>query len=244
MRNSCIVLVLAFTGCASAPPIVPASDWECVSPKPRATMERENTAQLAKVHADVTVAEAELATARRAVHPVAAPATPAHANAMNVDAIWAPVVADQEHRKTEALARIRGANATWVAARLAWSQRHERVAVAHVAVVEAQIQLARATFIDRNLPQGDTYETAPFRAELARVQTPYYAALQDEATASASLVDASAKIASAKEEYASLARTVPALPGSPMPTAIDSPRLKLAGFTIDRHAKPSYLKLR
>jgi hypothetical protein len=240
MRTSCIVLVLAFTGCASAPPIVPTSDWECVSPKSRATMDRTNAAELAKVQAEVTVAEAELATARRAAHPVVA-ATPAHTPAMNVDAIWAPVVADQEHRKTEALARIRGANATWVAARLAWSERHERAAVAHVAVVEAQIQLARATWIDRHLLGSDTYETAPVRAELARTQGPYFAALQDEAAASTALVDASAKIAAAKEEYASLARTVPGLPRSP---TLDAPKLQLAGFTIDRHAKPSYLKLR
>src|SRR6185312_1883805 len=109
----------------------------------------------------------------------------------------------------------------------------------HVAVVEAEIQLARASFIDRHLPQSDTYETAPFRAELARTQAPYYAALQDEAAASAALVDASAKVASAKEEYAALARSVPTLPDSP---SLDSPKLQLAGFTIDRHAKPSYLK--
>jgi hypothetical protein len=150
-------------------------------------------------------------------------------------------VADQEHRKTKALSRIRGANATWVAARLAWSQRHLRVAVAHVAVVEAQIQLARATWIDRHLLGSDTYDAAPFRAELARTQAPYYAAMQDEAAASTALVDASAKIASAKEEYASLARTVPALPTTP---TLDAPKLQLARFTIDRHAKPSYLKLR
>jgi hypothetical protein len=241
MRTSCIVLVLAFIGCASAPPIVPASDWECVSPKSRDAMDRTNAADLAKVHTEVTVAEAELATARRASHPAVAVA-PAHTPAINVDAIWAPVVADQEHRKTAVLARIRGANATWVAARLAWSERHMRVAVAHVAVVEAQIQLARATWIDRHLLGSDTYETAPFRAELARAQAPYYAAMQDEAAASSALVDASAKIASAKEEYASLARTVPGLPASP--SSINSSKLQLAGFTIDRHAKPSYLKLR
>ena len=108
-------------------------------------------------------------------------------------------------------------------------------------MVEAEIQLARATWIDRHLLASDTYETAPFRAELSRAQAPYYAALQDEAAASSALVDASAKIASAKEEYASLARTVPGLPESP---AIETRKLQLAGFTIDRHAKPSYLKLR
>jgi hypothetical protein len=240
MRNSCIVLVLAFTGCASAPPIVPASDWQCVSPKARATMEHANAAELANVRGELAVAQAQMMKAQRVVRP-AAVAAPAHA--MTVDAIWAPIVADQEHRKTEALARIRGANATWVAARLTWSQRHLSAATAHVAVVEAEIQLARASFIDRHLPQSDTYETAPFRAELARTQAPYYAALSDEAAASTALVDASAKVASAKEEYASLARTVPALPGSPR-LSIDSPKLQLAGFTIDRHAKPSYLKLR
>ncbi|HET9987296.1 MAG TPA: hypothetical protein VFQ65_02230 [Kofleriaceae bacterium] len=240
MRTSCIVLVLAFTGCASAPPIVPASDWECVSPRPRATLDTANAAELAHVHAEVAVAQTELAHARQAVRPVAV-ARKATAPAIDVDAIWAPVVADQEHRKADALARVRGANDTWVAARLAWSERHLRAAVAHVAVVEAQIQLARATWIDRHLLGSDTYETAPFRAELARTQAPYYAALHDEAAASVALVDASAKIASAKEEYASLARTAPTLPGSP---TLASPKLQLAGFAIDRHAKPSYLKLR
>ncbi|MEP6862016.1 MAG: hypothetical protein ABJE66_15435 [Deltaproteobacteria bacterium] len=133
MRTSCIVLVLAFTGCASAPPIVPASDWECVSPKPRATMERANAAELVKVTTEVAVAQTELATAKRVVKPAAVTAR-ARAHAMNVDAIWAPVLADQEHRKTEALSRIRGANATWVAARLARSQRHLRVALARFTI--------------------------------------------------------------------------------------------------------------
>jgi len=233
MRTSCFVLVLAFTGCASAPPIVPASDWACVSPRPRATIETANASELARAHAELAAAQTGLANTRRAVHPIA---TPAPAPAMAVDAIWAPVVADQERRKVDTLVRIRGAHETWMAARLAWSERHLRVAVAHIAVVEAQIQLARATYIDRHLLGTDTYETAPFRAELARMQMPYYAALRDEAAASAALVDASAKIASAKEEYAAVARI--------QPITVAAPTLQLAGFTIDRHAKPSYLKLR
>lgn len=201
-------------------------------------MDAANAAELAHVRAEVAVAEAERARARQPRHPVA-PAKKAAAS--NVDAIWAPIVADQEHRKADALVRIRGANETWVAARLAWAERHLAVATTHVAVVEAQIQLARASYIDRHLLGSDTYETAPFRAELARTQAPYYAALHDEAAASAALVDATAKIASAKEEYASLARSTPTLPTSP---TLDAPKLQLAGFTIDRHAKPSYLKLR
>jgi hypothetical protein len=237
-----MVLVIAFTGCASAPPIVPASDWECVSPHPRATIDATSATELAHAQAEVAVAQAELATARRAVHPVVTPA-PATVKtpAMAVDAIWAPVMADQARRKADAIARIHGASDTWVAARLAWNEQHVRAAVAHVAVVEAQIQLARASYIDRHLDASETYETAPFRAELARVQQPYYSALQGEAAANAKLVDASAKIASAKEEYAALARTTPTLPGSP---TLDSSRLQLARFTIDRHTKPTYLKLR
>ena len=240
MRTSCIVLVLAFTGCASAPPIVSASDWECVSPRPRAALDTASNAELAKAHGELAVAQAEYANAHRTARPGVA-AQPAHAQAMTVDAIWAPVVADQEHRKADALVRIRGANAAWVAARVAWSERHLRAAQAHVAVVEAQVQLARASYIDRHLLGSDTYDTAPFRAELARVQTPYYAALADEAAANAALVAASAQIASAKEEYAALARGVPALPEV---RSLASSRLQLAGFSIDRHAKPSYLKLR
>lgn len=244
MRTSCIVLVLAFTGCASAPPIVPASDWECVSPRPRAALDAANNAELAKARGELAVAQAELAKAQRTVKPVVA-AQPAHAQAqvqaMTVDAIWAPVVADQEHRKADALVRIRGANAAWVAARAVWSDRHLRAAQAHVAVVAAQVQLARASYIDRHLLGSDTYDTAPFRAELARVQAPYYAALADEAAANAALVTASAQIASAKEEYAALARAVPALPEV---QELASRRLQLAGFSIDRHVKPSYLKLR
>jgi len=236
MRTSCFVLVIAFTGCVSAPPIVPASDWECVSPRPRATMEAANATELSHAQAEVATAQAELATAQHAVvRPVV---TPAHAPAVAVDAIWAPVIADQEHRKTDALVRIRSANTTWVTARLMWSERHVRVATTHVAVVQAQIQLARATWIDRHLLGTETYETAPFRAELARAQAPYYAALNDEAAASTALIDASAKVASAKEEYASLTRTTPTLP-----TVAATPTLQLARFTIDRHAKPSYLKL-
>lgn len=96
-------------------------------------MERANAAELVKVTTEVAVAQTELATAQRVVKPAAVTA-PARAHALNVDAIWARVVADQEHRKTEALSRIRGANAPWVAARLARSQRHLRVALARFTI--------------------------------------------------------------------------------------------------------------
>jgi hypothetical protein len=233
MRTSSIALILAFTGCATAPPIVPASDWECVSPKARTTLDAQSTVELAHVRAEVTTAQAVLAEARRAHHVAAQPAT---ATALPTDAIWGPLIADREQRKVEALKRITAATEVWSRARLAWSEEHLRTATAHLAVALAQQQLARASYIDRHLLGTDTYDTAPFRGELARQQTPYYSALHDEATARAAFADATAKQTSAKEEYAQLARTTPT-------TAPTQERYQLAGFTIDRHPRPSYLKL-
>jgi hypothetical protein len=233
MRSSSIVLVLAFAGCATAPPIVPASDWECVSPAARTTLDAQSTAELAHVRAEVTTAQAVLAEARHA-HRVAA--QPATAAPLPSDAIWGPLIADREHHKVEALKRITATTELWSRTRLAWSEQHLRAATAHLAVVEAEQQLARARYIDRHLLGTETYDTAPFRGELARQQTPYYSALHDETTARAAFADATAQQSSAKEEYAQLSRTTPT-------TTTPTPRYQLAGFSIDRHPRPSYLKL-
>ena len=225
-----LFLSFAVTACASAPVVVPTSDWQCVSEQARAKIDVTTTANLASARTEVQTAQKLVVEARAQLnhtvvvtHPVGT-AKPAAGDA------WAAVFADREQRKLDATARVAAANTAWLHAMVAWREQRLVAATTHVAVVQAENELARATYIDRHLLQGDTYETAPFRGELATAQAPWYAATNRVASTRAALTNAIAELASAKEEYAMLARNPPATVAT-RPGA----ELELASFSIDHN---------
>jgi hypothetical protein len=224
-----VFLSFAVTACATAPVVVPTSDWQCVSEQARAKVDASTAANLASAQTDVQAARKMVVEARAQLshtvvlaHPVAAkPAVPGDA--------WAAVFADREQRKLETTARIAAANTTWLRAMVAWREQRLVAATTHIAVVQAENELARATYIDRHLLQGDTYETAPFRGQLAIAQDSWFAATNRVASARTAVTTAIAELASAKEEYAMLARNPPATVATR-----SGAELQLASFSIDR----------
>jgi len=245
MRFSSCMLFLSFavTACATAPVVVPTSDWQCVSEQARAKIDATTAANLASARTDVQTARKLVVEARaQLAHTVVLAHTVAAKLA--TDDAWAAVFADREQRKLDATARIAAANTTWLHATVAWREQRLVAATTHVAVVQAENELARATYIDRHLLQGDTYETAPFRGQLATAQDPWFAASKRVDSTRAAVTNAIAELASAKEEYAMLARNPPATVAT-RPGA----ELQLASFSIDhghghfRTSRTNYLTL-
>jgi hypothetical protein len=233
--NSYMLLVsLAITGCATAPMVVPQNDWECVNLKARTQIDHDGTTAVARAQHELAVAQAAVAVAKREHVIAAPPSKPAVAH----DAMWTDAVADYEHRKADAMTRVVAANTTWARASLAWREHQVTAATAHLPVVEAEYQLARASYIDRHLPASDTYDTAPYRGQLASVQDRWYAATVSEAAARVAFTDATAKLVSAKEEYAQLAMRPPATMMASVPA-----HLELASFGHFQRPKHAYLSL-
>jgi hypothetical protein len=231
MRFSSCMLFLSFavTACATAPVVVPTSDWQCVSEQARAKIDVTTAANLASARTDVQVAQKMVVDARAQLsHTVAVVHAAGTAKPVTDDA-WGAVYADREQRKLDATARIAAANTTWLRAMVAWREQRLVAATTHIAVVQAENELARATYIDRHLLQGDTYETAPFRGQLATAQDSWFAATNRVTSTRAAVTNAIAELTSAKEEYAMLARNPPATVAT-RPGA----ELELASFSIDR----------
>jgi hypothetical protein len=224
-----LFLSFAVTACATAPVVVPTSDWQCVSEQARAKIDVTTTANLASARTEVQTAQKLLVEARAQLNRTVVVTRPVGTAKPAAGDAWAAVFADREQRKLDATARVAAANTTWLHAMVAWREQRLVAATTHVAVVQAENELARATYIDRHLLQGDTYETAPFRGELATAQAPWYAATNRVASTRAALTNAIAELASAKEEYAMLARNPPATTVATRPGA----ELELASFSID-----------
>jgi hypothetical protein len=224
-----LFLSFAVTACATAPVVVPTSDWQCVSEQARANIDVTTAANLASARTDVQVAQKMVVEARAQLSRTVAVAHPTGVVKPVVGDAWGAVFADREQRKLDATARIAAANTTWLNAMVVWRERRLAAATTHIAVVQAENELARATYIDRHLLQGDTYETAPFRGQLAIAQDSWFAATNRVASARAAVTNAIAELASAKEEYAMLARNPPATVAT-RPGA----ELQLASFSIDR----------
>jgi hypothetical protein len=205
-----MLFVSFVTACATAPVVVPTSDWQCVSEQARAKVDVTSTANLASARTEVQTAQKLLVAARAQLTRTVVAAHPVANVKPAADDAWGAVFADREHRKLDATARIAAANTTWLHAMVAWREQRLVAATTHVAVVQAENELARATYIDRHLLQGDTYETAPFRGQLATAQDPWFAATKQVDSARAAVTNAIAELASAKEEYAMLARNPPA----------------------------------
>ncbi len=234
MRTTSIALFLslAIAGCATTSLVVPHTDWETVSRDARAPVDAHATAELGRARAEEAAARAALASVQREVpRAVVVPARPDLTGASFE-------VVDHERRKADAIARVATANDAWLRARIAWHEQRLAEAVARIPLVEAENELARATFIDRHLLGSDTYDTAGYRGQLARVQARWFDAHRATEAARDALATTSAQLSSLKEEYAQIARRPPTI------TAGGPRSLQLAGFSLERHVKPTYLKLR
>jgi len=221
---------LLVAGCSTGFQTVPVDQWRTVPVAQRDTMERSAAAETVAADRELQAATAALAAAQhvsRAARHGGATAT--------AEGDWGAALRDHEQTKRGRLAEIDGATAAWQRADLVWKQQRRDAAIARIEVVRCQREYDRAKAIDRNLLGEDNFEDLPaFRGQLARAQVRYYALASGVAQSRQTTELATAKLASAKEAYAQLARSGPALP----PSLQD--RLQLGDLTLSamRHLPP------
>jgi len=238
------ILVVLFAGCTKSFLVVPDAQWVVVPPTQRATMEADHAAKLARLEQERAAASTALAEARRTAPKPAIVSTAAPAPGDR----WAAAIRELEHSKQAALIDISQATAIWQRARIAYYQSRLEVATTAMAVEHCAYEVERARAIDRNLLGSDTYDSAPYRAQLSEAQRRWYAADQRAATIRDELTAAASAVTQTKDVYAKLVRNGPLAP-----TSADD-RLRLAGFHDEplrvkpagiraRHATRHYLKL-
>jgi len=207
MRAPLLVLV-AVVGCAPAFTAVPIDDWQAVGPARRAAVDNAYAAEVAQLQHALNDANAAIAAAP-SPHVVATkPASIAPGDE------WADAMRRYEQDKTAARTQIDRTTTAWQQAVAHYHREQVTLITAQLAEVRARHELDRATLIDRSLEASDTYETAGYRGQLARFQTPRFAAENRVDAARVALLRAAGQMTAAKETYASLVRTGPLAPTS------------------------------
>jgi len=215
-----LVLCTCVVGCAAgALERVPDGDWQGTVPaRERARLDQTSDRELAIANADLAGATAALADARKLL-------------AANTKQSVKPLPAtaddwfkEREPLRREAAVKADQAREAWLRANLAWRQHRLDAAVARIAVIEADRELRRAKAIDHHLLGDDTYDTAPYRGQVARAQEPWYRAELAADATRGQLESLGAKMASTREAYAQLTRN--AAPDD------SSARLKLSSWTV------------
>jgi hypothetical protein len=217
-----LIVLVVVSGCAPGFMSVSTQDWQTVPAAQRTAIDGAYQAQLAQTTAELAAAKTQVVAMPRV--------SPAHkpiAVAPGDD--WANAMRAYDHSEQDARTRID--TAALDVARLASRLRIERVALltAKLAELRTVHELDRARAVDHNLLGDDTYDTAGYRGQLARAQTPRFAAEARTAAAQAALHRATAGLAAAKETYAALVRTGPLAP-----TSSDS-ALRLTAWTSTEH---------
>lgn len=171
-------------------------------------MDREHASQREQLSREHAAALDELAAVREAKHP-ALPATAATAAPGDE---WGAVILQFEERKRAAMLEVASASAEWQRARLALYESRVELAASRLAVLRCSYEVERAHAVDRHLLGSDTYDSAPYRAQLAETQQRWYAAEQRVNTARDALAAASAQLTQKKAAYAELVRVGPQVP--------------------------------
>ena len=207
MRAPLLVLV-AVVGCAPAFTAVPIDDWQAVGPARRAAVDNAYAAEVAQLQHALHDANAAIAAAPNPHLPAAKVAAVAPGDE------WADAMRRYEQDKTAARTQIDRTTTAWQQAVAHYHREQVTLITAQLAEVRARHELDRATLIDRSLEASDTYETAGYRGQLARFQTPRFAAENRVDAARVALLRAAGQMTAAKETYASLVRTGPLAPTS------------------------------
>lgn len=187
-------------------------------------MDREHATQREQLNREHAAAVSELAAARQSPHttlPAAQAATAAPGDE------WATVIQQFEQQKRAAMIEVANASAEWQRARLSLYESRVELAASRLAVQRCSYEVERAHAVDRHLLGSDTYDSAPYRAQLAETQQRWYAADLRVNNARNALTAASAKLSHKKAAYAALVRKGPQVPtsaGNPLTAdATDSP---------------------
>ncbi len=211
MRAFFVLLVLGAVGCATSYVVVPDTEWKTVPLAERAQLDKEHAAEVARADAERDAARIALTKARAEAAPrlvVAAQVTAASGDE------WATAMQAYDQQKRVAVATVNAATAEWQAARIAFHERRVELADANARVLASSFEVTRATAVDRHRLGFDTYDAAEFRGQLAQTQESWYQAETRATAARQALVAASAKLAAAKDAYASLVRGGPNAPTS------------------------------
>jgi hypothetical protein len=217
--------------------IVPEEDWQTLPAAKRASVDRENDAELAAARAELTAASAGVAGPQRtppeAGRPVARPPAPTRPDP-DADE-WERAIHDHEQTRVAAFTRIEAARTEWQRADAVWRERRLATAEARLAMIVRKRELVRAQVIDHSLPGADHYDVAPLRGQFSRAQQHWHLQATRSREARAALDRASAMLASAKEAYAQLMRGGPAqLAIAPPDLGDERARLELTGWAITR----------
>lgn len=208
MRAFIVLLLTCSIGCANSLVQVPDREWKTVPQAERAQIDHDHSVQVEKVKADRDAARLALRTVLVAKAPTALAADSGDASAT--------ALPDDAQSRYNVLAEVRAATLAWQRARIAYFERRIDAADAHLAVLGCAREVARAKAVDRHRLGFDTYDSAEYRGQLAQTQERWYAAMMRAATAREALVNATLKLAAAKEAYATLVR-VGAVASSPEP---------------------------
>jgi hypothetical protein len=232
LRLSVVALCLA--GCASQFLAVPDSDWQTVPAPARASVDKQNDAELASARTELAAASASVAALQRS-QPAPLPPAPARtARKPDPDSdAWEVAVYDHEQARITTFTRVENARVDWLRTDRAWRERWLAAAEARIEMVICKRELVRAQTIDRNLPGSDHYDTAPLRGQFSRAQQRWHILQTSSREARAAHERASATLASSKEAYAQLMRTGP---GQSAERTADerAARLELSSWAIKR----------
>ena len=237
-----LLVLLTIAGCATERLMVPEDDWQTVPVAQRTKLDRQHEADLTAARTELAAATTGLAAAQH-VQPAAVAAPPAPrgkppAPPPGAGDDWAAVMNDHEHARGAAFSRVEAARAEWLRTDLAWSQLRLDTARARLDMVVCEREVMRARTIDRNLMEGESYDSAPLRGQFSQAQRQWYALDQRARVARAAFDRAGATLASAKEAYAQVMRNgLPQLRSQPaFASAADerASRLELTSWAVTR----------
>jgi hypothetical protein len=197
-------------------------DMTVVPKTEQAKIDSDQHAEVLRIQTEQRTASTALAEARKALAAHRVHAQPPVAKAAPGDD-WADAVRTYDQTRAAALADIEAATVAWLHARIAMHEQELEHATSELAVMHCRRELSRAYAVNRHLLGDDTYDSAPFRGQLASVQTRWYSAELRGADTRAALQRASTQLASAKDRYAQLVRTGPYAPSSSEQVASWSP---------------------
>jgi hypothetical protein len=211
-----LVMVVA-TGCAAGLQTVPNEEMQVVPAVEQARIDSTHATEVARVDAEQRSAQAGLASARRELAAFHRHAQPAAVVAAPGDE-WATAMRSQDTARRTALTEVDAATEAWLHARVDYHQQVLDHATAERATLHCSRELTRAKAVDHHLLGTDTYDTAPYRAQLASVQQRWYAAEVRRGELQVALQRASIRLATAKDAYAAVLMHGPTAPTSSDPT--------------------------
>ncbi len=186
MLGLCFVVA---AGCAGARmQTVAEARWQTVPPTERDSIDKPHQDDLSKANGDVMAAQRELDKARQPQASLGKPSDPMYGYA---------------------LGKVDASRAAWQRANITWREQRLDAARAHIAVIQCDLQLARAEAVDFHAGDDNGMDTSPYHAQLNNARDAWFRAQDRVALARKALDQAGEALNAAKEEYAALVRAEP-----------------------------------